>query len=734
MQKVIQNTISIFILIFLSNLLYAQNTVKNRPKVGLVLSGGGAKGLAHIGVLKVLEREGIQIDYITGTSMGALVGGLYAIGYSAEDLEKIILNQDWNDLLTDKISRTDRTIDSRKNLERYIVSFPFNGKEISLPRGAVSGQKVSELLTELTVSVHQQNDFSKFPIPFKCIATDIETGMPVVLDKGYLPDALRASMSIPTVYTPVEINGKLLLDGGLTRNLPAEDLKKMGADIIIGIDVNNMLLSKKDLKDFTLITEQTLTISMMDVNNKQRKICDLIIDPDMTGFNTGSFNKIKKIIESGEKAAIANIDAIKKLVGDIPVENKKKLQEYEREIVIDSIETIGQVKLSEEFIIRKSNIKIDRKVNYADIQDGMEKIYGTGYFERVTYQVVNTGNKNNLQIRVVEKGTDFVNVGLRYDSEQKASLLFNLTVKNLLSQNSTLLLDAHLGENPRLAGSFLFPVDFLSFFAIETNTWYHKFPVYIYQNDEKIVDYDSTIFAGNINLQTYTFYNFIFGLGTEIESLGLKVNISNDIEFSNDSEFYFWNEYVFFKYDSMDQVYFPSRGLNIYSECKYVYDLTSKKTDTHTDNDSIRVYGIMNAAIPFHKRISLHLDVTAGAIFGDNIPVNYLFYFGGMNNIEDRVFEFAGMKYMQVYGNYCQMVSGGLQFNLFDIYYFTPAIQTLRIQNYSSSIDLNPIQDIIFGFSLKAGVLTPLGPIETAVSAGKNFKEPLFSFYMGYAF
>ncbi len=724
-------TVLIFLLISLQ--ITAQNKTQ-RPKIGLVLSGGGAKGIAHIGVLKVLEKEGIKIDYITGTSMGALVGGLYAIGYSAEELEKIIVSQNWEDLLTDKISRTDRTIDNRKNLDRYIASFPLEGTEISLPRGAVSGQKVSELLTKLTVSVHQQKDFSKFKIPFKCIATDIETGLPVVIEKGFLPDALRASMSIPTIYAPIEIEGKLLVDGGLTRNFPVQDIKAMGADIIIGVDVNNMLLSKKDLKDFTLITEQTLTISMMDVNKKQRELCTIIIDPDMSEFNTGSFNKIKQIIKSGENAALKNIDEIRKIAGIENSAAERHPETYANEIKIEKIQVIGQNKISEEFIIRKLDIDIDEILTYDKIAEGVEKVYGTGYFERVTYEVKDNMNNNDLIIKVVEKGTDFINVGLRYDSEQKASLLFNLTIKNVITQNSTLLFDAHLGDYPKVKGSFLLPINFLSYFALETNMWYRKLDVYIYDDDEKVIEYDTTLSAGNINFQTFTFYNFIFGMGTEIENVVLNVDLAKDNYNVNNKELYFWNSYVFYKYDTMNRIYFPEKGIDLYSEFKYIFDFSLDESGITKNNDCYRVYAVIKSAYPLSNRFSLHIDGKAGAAFGGNVPVNYLFYFGGMNNIEDRVFEFAGLKYMQVSGNYCQMLNAGLQIELFDIFYLIPSVSALRIKIHSLDLNSIPIDEVIPGFSVKAGVLTPVGPIEAAVSAGKDFKEPFFSFYMGYAF
>ena len=207
---------------------------RQRPRVGLALSGGGAKGFAHIGVLKVLESAGVPIDCISGTSMGSIVGALYAIGYSVDEIEAIALESDWEDIFSDAITRRDRPIEQKLVEDRYLLSLPLVGTKIGLPRGLIAGQKVSALLDRLTLPVHGQTSFRELPIPFSCVATDIVTGEAVVLDSGFLPEAIRASMAIPSAFTPVEIDGRLLVDGMLVRNFPVQDVIDLGADLVVG--------------------------------------------------------------------------------------------------------------------------------------------------------------------------------------------------------------------------------------------------------------------------------------------------------------------------------------------------------------------------------------------------------------------------------------------------------------------------------------------------------------------
>ncbi|MFO7657642.1 MAG: patatin-like phospholipase family protein, partial [Bacteroidales bacterium] len=290
-----------------------------RPKIGLVLSGGAAKGIAHIGVLKVLEQAGIQVDFIGGTSMGSIVGGLYALGYNAGELENIALYQNWNYLLSEDVLLNSISIEEKKETKKYFLSLPADGFRIKLPGGLISGQNVSLLLSGLIWPYHNVSDFSKLPVPFLCIATDIVKGRQVVLNSGYLPDALRASMAIPTIFTPVEIDGNLLVDGGMVNNFPVKEVKEMGADIIIGVDCGFKAFKKEEINSLYSVIEQSLYIlsTQKNENENKKELCNILIEPEFKESNAMNFSNAKELIRIGEEAALKQFDEIKKLADSL---------------------------------------------------------------------------------------------------------------------------------------------------------------------------------------------------------------------------------------------------------------------------------------------------------------------------------------------------------------------------------------------------------------------------------
>ena len=284
--------------------VYSQeNTVNKDIKVGLVLSGGGAKGLAHIGVLKVLEETGIRIDYIGGTSMGAMVGAMYAAGYSANELDSIFRQLDFDKLLQDKTSRRAKSLHERYIYDRYTVALPFDNFKVGLPRAVSKGQNIYNEFVKLLYPVNEIFDFSKLPIPFLCVATDIETGKGVVLEDGFLPQAIQASGSFPSLFDLVEIDGKCLTDGGIADNYPVDEVKKKGMDIIIGVDVQSPLAKREEINSVLSIFSQITTFPMVDNMPQKIKETDVYIKPNIEGFNVISFDKGETIINNGKIAA-----------------------------------------------------------------------------------------------------------------------------------------------------------------------------------------------------------------------------------------------------------------------------------------------------------------------------------------------------------------------------------------------------------------------------------------------
>ena len=304
-----------FIFILFFALTFAQTKEQQKDlKIGVVLSGGGAKGLAHIGALKVIEEAGIKIDFIGGTSMGAIVGGLYASGYSASQLDSIFRNTDFTELIQDNLPRDAKSFYEKEVSEKYALTLPFDKLKISFPQAYSGGQNIYNELVRVLYHVKDINDFSKLPIPFLCIATNVETGEEVLLDKGYLPKAIMASGTLPSLFEPAPLGDKVLIDGGVVNNYPVQEVRNMGADIIIGVDVQHGLRDREALSSATEILLQINNYRTASDMSTKSKLTDIYIKPNMADYSVVDFNDGTAIIESGEKAAKKKFPELKKII------------------------------------------------------------------------------------------------------------------------------------------------------------------------------------------------------------------------------------------------------------------------------------------------------------------------------------------------------------------------------------------------------------------------------------
>ena len=349
-------------------------TFTKRPKIGLVLSGGGAKGLAHVGILKIIEQSGLKIDYVTGTSMGSIVGGLYAAGYKADMLEQLVLTTDWDELLADEISRRSVAINEKSDLDKYIGSLEISKKGIELPQGYKRGQKLTSLLSRLTLHVQNIEDFDRLPIPFRCIATDIVTGEAYVLKKGSLSEAMRASMAIPSIFTPIEIDGRLLVDGGVIRNLPVSDAREMGADIIIAVDVGAPLYKKDELKSVMNIMDQSVSLLGARSTKEQQLLSDILLAPDIKGFSSSDFKRGKELIALGEntaRLALPEMKALAELQKQFPEEKRDPVEIIlpDQACKSSAIDIRGLKHVSRSLVLGKLMIKPPRTLTPAKLEE-----------------------------------------------------------------------------------------------------------------------------------------------------------------------------------------------------------------------------------------------------------------------------------------------------------------------------------------------------------------------------
>lgn len=329
---------------------------KKQPKVGLVLSGGGAKGFAHIGVLKILEENNIKIDYITGTSMGALIGALYSVGYTPDQIEKLVLDINWQETFNDSPNLTDVSIDQRSMMKNYNFSLKYdNSLNFALPKGIRNTQKIYLTLKNLLWNVEGTRDFKNLPIPLEIIATDLNTGKAKAFCSGDLAQVITASISIPTIFDPVKIEDSYYVDGLLSRNLPVEDAFNLGADIVIAVDVGTSLQKKEDY-DILSVADQIVAIQSTSSTNKQRSLATILIDPDISDFKTTDFDNFKEIEALGKSAAE---EQISKILALNPKQNKRKSSlQYKNNFVLENVDIVTETKNDNHKEIIKSILRI----------------------------------------------------------------------------------------------------------------------------------------------------------------------------------------------------------------------------------------------------------------------------------------------------------------------------------------------------------------------------------------
>jgi NTE family protein len=614
---------------------------KKDLKVGLVLSGGGAKGFAHIGVLKVLEQAGIRVDYIGGTSMGAIVGALYASGYSADQLDSIISHTDFNTILQDKLPRDSKSFFQKENDEKYFVTLPITHNSIQLPTAISKGQNVFNLFSKLTEHVSNIQDFKKLPIPFLCMATDLETGKPVILDHGYLPEAIRASSSLPTLLEPVVIDGRLLSDGGIVNNFPVQEVLNMGADVVIGVDVQSKLKTRDQLTTAPKILMQIINFNMYAENAYKKHLTDIYIHPDVKEYNVVSFDKAKEIIKAGETAALKELPNLRAMAMQQSDRGKpvirKAIVDKNSLIHIKAIDIKGLKRYSKAYIINKLDIKIGDSITFNEFQNGIDRLSATENFIAIRYKFlpIEGGSKIVFDIEESTQNSSF-SIGVHYDELFKTGVLLNYQTKSLLHKNDILSTDLVLGDNLRYNVNYFIDNGFHWNFGFRTRYVNLTHDITIkgssFQNDnittnsEKILlDYND--FTTQFYAQTTFNQKFITGLGLEYK----YINAYNQSTINNISKkFYYQNEnllnaYFYLKLDTYDAKYFPKSGMGFTTTFKTYLTSSTLPFSTFSQLD-----GSFSFAKTFFNRFTFQFITEAGTTIGKNLSPGLDFHLGGV--------------------------------------------------------------------------------------------------------
>ncbi len=390
----------------LLSLLFLTVTQAQRPKIGLTLSGGGAKGLAHVGILQALDSAGLNIDYVTGTSMGSIIGAMYAIGYSGNQIDSIVTKLNWEELLSGKPKFTDIGLDEKNEYGKYAVEIPVEGLKPKLGTGLIESEEIWLQFSEIFFHSYDQNDFNKYAIPFKCVATDLGSGNAVVLESGGLVKALRSSMALPSVFSAVEYDNKYLIDGGIVRNFPVSDVKLMGADYVIGVNLFGGLSKAEDLNSALDVMYQITNYRDADNLLIQKKKCNLLIEPELGEFSAGSFADGDKILNKGYQLRDQYYPIFKHLADSLnAIYSIKKMPprhlNANKKVIIDDYEITGLEHIKENTILEKGNIKPGESMGADDLNTAFRQIYSTLYFKYIYYELQNYNPQHLVMLNLL---------------------------------------------------------------------------------------------------------------------------------------------------------------------------------------------------------------------------------------------------------------------------------------------------------------------------------------------
>ena len=730
--------------LFLSLLLTAQ---EDRPKIGLALSGGGAKGIAHIGVLRVLEDAGIRPDYITGTSIGSIMGGLYAIGYSVEDMERIAIELDWNYYFNDELKRTDLPIEERRNSDRYQLKLGLEDGKIQLPKGFIQGQKIGLLLSQLTFPAHGVYDFDQFKIPFRCVATDAETGEAVVIKSGSLAKAMRASMSLPSVFEPMELDGKLLIDGGVVRNLPVIEAIDMGADIVIAVDITSPLYKKEGLVSLVQVLEQTSSYKLSESVAIQKQLADVVISPEIADIGTLEFDKGAVLLELGRQAANAVLPEILQLInkGDTLSSENVHIPKSCKvcNVTLKGVEGRRQSKIANVMQVRST-----KEYSLDVIEKRIKQLFGSQFFRDAYYELTPSEEGYELHIDAALKSGEYLQVSANYDNDLKAALLLNATFRNRGLSGSKLSVDFKLSEHPMLLANYQVYTTSQPNFGIHLGGKLNHYPVDFYDEKGK-VDYNAILYHYDLRGDLFTSFNnsSMVSIGAGIERYSQRTSI-----FENSTEALGLNQvttHFSFLRDTYDRQAFPNEGSYLSLDGKLSLSHSLKFPAAFSDGDFNNFTSFarfqFSKLFPLGDRLAVKWYNDAGAVQfeSDNSTNNYLnlFYLGRSIPEELSHVEFTGLDYMQMpvsaYWLTGLKLRAEVKENIFGsllVNYGQYKTKTYE-RILDESFELVPDQSgDLLGIGLELGFVTPLGPGRFSSEYNLMESRANFALHIGYIF
>ena len=732
---------------------------EKRPTVALVLSGGGAKGAAHVGVIRYLEKIGMPVDLVVGTSMGGLVGGIYALGYNADQMEHILKTIDWESALSDKVPRSYISYAQAKYKEKFFFALPFyykkddylhfkstydkrfdeelklsadEGNSVqnyifkdnllgSLPSGFVFGQNVNNIISSITIGYQDETDFFKLPIPFVCVASDMVTSKAKVWTSGRLVTALRSTMSIPGLFAPVRIDGMVLVDGGMVDNYPTDLARKMGADYVIGVDLSSGYLNYEEINNLADVLMTGVDMLGRSSYENNVKLADVSAAPDLKGYNMLSFGKeqIDTILSRGWQCALdigEKIKAIKAKVGPdtLTLQSDRGFELASTPILIDRIEIRGVSDQESRYLMKLlKDIRPGRRVSRKDVEDATATIFGTNAFDYVNFKMEGTKEPFSLIFDCKKGPVNQLGIGGRIDTEEVGSLLVNLGINTRSLSGSSLNLIGKVSVNPSISAKYRFKLKSGHTFNLSNmGRWVNQDQISIGESNFKIgyFNYRADLYLSNIKWS-----NFQLQTGIRYDYYHMK-SVMMEGDGGDYARAGKHNGYGILFADSQagnfDDGYFPTKGYIF--EANYQYGFAGVQ-------ESVNPFHIASVnfqtVVPVGGVFALIPAFNGRAIFGDNIPVNYANLIGGdiSGRYMDQQLAFMGINNACMVNNILLMGRLDLRFKLLKNNYLTAVVNGGDSYNDWKDIVKKNESEGIFGFGLEYAYDTIIGPLKADI-------------------
>ena len=703
------------------------NKDKNDLKVALVLSGGGAKGYAHLGVLRILERENIKIDYIAGTSVGAFVGTLYSIGYSIDEIEKILDNLNIESFLESGSNLTGLDLNKKETLKKYSFYINFDNElNYSLPKGLRETEELYLVVKNLLKNYENIKNFDNFPIPIRVVATNLNTGETKSFSEGDIAKILTASMAIPTIFEPVEVNGALYVDGLVSRNLPVEEAYDMGADLVIASDVGAPIV-KKDNYNILSVLNQMIAIQSSYITKDSKEKATILISPDIKNISATDTTRRKDLINLGEAAAQNQIVKLREFPKNSSNNERAKVQKEKKDsFVINKIEYDSKFDKNTidilNYIFRSL---LNKPISESDIEKKITDVYNSKYMDKLYYTV----NNNVLHLDGEKGHLNRVGVGFNYQTAYGTTfnvgtdLFFNGKFGNNINLNFKFgdYLGADLGT--------LTYYGIKNRFGILTNIGYNESPFFLYENRRKIAKFMNREAYLNIGIFTQPSNNSMISYGILSKFSSLKQdtggNLSQNLEYSENQA----KTYLRFKYDDLDSISNPMKGVKADLIYNFASSFGKSKYNLYGPTYSVKGY------IPINPKSSFIYGLNLASLRGDRIRADQRIRLGGMyTNVSNNEFEFYGLNYQEKQVKDLISLTLGFKHKIVYSLYFNTKfnIATFTENNPLNNNGSKLWKDYSKGLGISISYDSPIGPIEFSISSDLRHRRPIGSISIGY--